>query len=106
MRENYGREGGIEEPCCRHSGKRKQEVGWGKDAPCLRVRRPTRRASTLWGRRDVLGGSSERRGPIQGNDASLDTQDRLSSITYVYQDGYPFHKKDTFDVVKVSKEED
>ena len=46
------------------------------------------------------------RGLIQGNDASLDTQDRWSSITYVYQDGSPFHKKDTFDVVKVTIEED
>ena len=51
-----------------------EEVGWGKDAPCLRVRRPTRRTSTPRGRRDVVGGSSERRGLIHANDAFLDTE--------------------------------
>ena len=30
----------------------------------------------------------------------------LSSISYVYLDGSPFHKKDKFDVVKVTIEED
>ena len=41
MRENSGRDGGIEGPYWGPSGKRRQEVGWGKDAACLRVRRPT-----------------------------------------------------------------
>ena len=39
------------------SGKSRKGVGWGKDAPCLRVRRPTRRTSTPRRRRDVVGGS-------------------------------------------------
>ena len=56
------------------SGKRRKGVGWGKDAPCLRVRIPTRRTSTPRRRRDVVRGSSERRGLIQGNDAFLDTE--------------------------------
>ena len=71
MRENSGRDDGIEEPYWQPSGKRRQEVGWGKDAPCLSVRRPTRRTSTPRLRRDVVGGSSERRGLIQENDAFL-----------------------------------
>ena len=74
MRENSGRDGGIKETYWGHSGKRRQEVGWGKDAPYLRVRRPTRRTITLRQRRDVVGRSSERRGLIQGNDAFLGTE--------------------------------
>ena len=74
LRENSGRDGGIEEPYWGPSGKRREEVGWGKDASCLRVRRPTRRTSTPSRRRDVIGGSSERRGLIQGNDAFLDSE--------------------------------
>ena len=41
MRENSCRDGGIEEPYRGPSAKRRQGVGWGKDAACLRVRRPT-----------------------------------------------------------------
>ena len=74
LRENSGRDGGIEQPYWEPSGKRRQEVGWGKDAPCLRVRRPTRRTSTPRRRRDVIGGSSERRGLIHWNDAFLDSE--------------------------------
>ena len=74
MRENSGRDDGIEEPYWGPSGKRRQDVGWGKDAACLRVRRRTRRTSTPRRRRDVVGGSSERKGLIQGNDAFLDTE--------------------------------
>ena len=72
--ENSGRNGGIEELYSGSSGKRRQEVGWGKDAPCLRVRRPAKTTSTPRRRRDVVGGSSDRRGLIQGNDAFLDTE--------------------------------
>ena len=74
MRENSGRDGEIEEPYWGPSGKRRQEVGWGKDAPCLRVRRPTRRTSTPKRRIDVVGRSSERGGLIQGNEAFLDIE--------------------------------
>ena len=74
LRENSGRDGGIEEPYWGPSGKRREEVGWGKDAPCLRVRRPSRRTSTPRQRRDVIGGSSDWRGLIQGNDAFLDSE--------------------------------
>ena len=60
MRENSGGNGGIDEPYWGPYGKRRQEVGWGKDAPCLRLRRPTRTTSTPRRRIDVVGGSSER----------------------------------------------
>ena len=47
MRENSGRDGGIEELYWGPSGKRRQEVGWGKDAPYLRVRRAKRYEENL-----------------------------------------------------------
>ena len=52
------------------------QVRKGGKNSCLRVRRPTRRTSTPKHRGDVTGGSSERRGLIQGNayDAFLDTE--------------------------------
>ena len=97
---------GIDEPYWGPSGKRRQEVGWGKDAPCLRVRRPTRRTSTPRRRGDAVGRSSERRGLIQGMTPFLTPTGRLSSINFMYYDGSPFHNKDKFDVVKVTIEED
>jgi len=83
LRKDSGQDGGIEEPYWGPSAKRRQEVGWGEDAPCLRERRPTRRTSRPRRRRDAVGGSSERRGLIQGNDAFLDTSIRLSSVNYM-----------------------
>ena len=52
------------------------QVRKGGKNSCLRVRRPTRRTSTPKHREDVTGGSSERRGLIQGNayNAFLDTE--------------------------------
>ena len=65
MRENSGRDGGIEEPYWGPSPKRRQEVGCGKDAACLRVCRPT----SLRGeppRRD--GGDTSKEEAVRGED--------------------------------------
>ena len=66
--------GGLRNPIGDPLGRGGKKSGGGKDAPCLRVRRPTRRTSTPRRRRDVMGGSSERRGLIHGNDAFLDSE--------------------------------
>ena len=58
----------------RTAGKRSKEIGCGGDAPCLRVRRPKRRTSAPRRRRDVVEGSDERSGLIQGIDALLGTE--------------------------------
>ena len=65
---------GLKKPFGDLLGRRGKKSSGVNDAPCLRVRRPTRRTSTPRRRRDVVGGSSERRGLIQAIEAFLDTE--------------------------------